>query len=690
MIKKKRNKIHTFERLAILLLVIGLSLIICLGRACNLVYKNGSEYYHKALSQATGSGTVIAARPGNIVDANGTLLASSKKVYRLILDPKVMAETEEKYPGSMDKTVSLMSEAFGIEATELAGCFRDNSKLSYVRFGGNTILSEEQVETWNTLVQNFQDEKTQWNKTHNEDKIRTRVAGVWFEEEYRREYPLDNVLSKVIGYTTEDTSQGILGLELYYNDTLHGTDGREYSYVDENGVIKSEVTAAADGLNVETSLDANVAEMLQDTIADFMENVGGKRVNILVTDPNDGRVIAMASDTDFSLNEPSRIADMFTEEELQNPASTFLLQEAFRGRMDQLESMSVEKQREALIQQVQSNYAVSGTFEPGSTGKSLTLAAGIEEKIIGTDDRFYCDGSILVDKYTIHCHQEALCGDLNPMEALGRSCNVAFVRMNERIGPDIFSKYQEIFNLGQKTGIDLPGEANTASLIYKSDGLHAIEMATNSFGQGYNVTMLQLAAAYASLVNGGYYYEPHVVTRITDSAGNVVSEHDPVLVRRTISEETSEYMKEALRYVTTKGTACLIAPKEGYTLAGKTGAAEKLPRGTGKYIVSFIGVVPVEAPKFLIYVAVDEPDVEDQSSSVPAQQLVHDCLDKLYSYFNIYPETEDDAYSYDWSKLRDSSGDSDSAGGESFIDDPDGSVNWIEDTASENESPSEE
>lgn len=687
MTKKKRNKIHTFKRLAILLLVIGLLLIICLGKGVYLVKSKGSEYYHKALSQATGSGTVIASRPGNIVDVNGTILASSKKVYRLILDPKALADTEKLYPGSMDKTVTLMSQAFGIEATELKKSFLDNSTLAYVRFNKNTILSEEQVDTWNTLVADFQTEKTQWNKTHDEDadKIKMRIAGVWFEEEYRREYPLDKVLSKVVGYTTEDTEKGILGLELFYNDVLHGTDGREYSYVDENGVIKSDVTAAVDGLNVETSLDANVAEMLQDTIAEFQESVGAKRINIMVTDPNTGEIIAMASDTDFSLNDPSDVSGMFTEEELADPASTFLLQEAFRGRMDRLEAMTPEKKKEALMQQVQMNYAVSGTFEPGSTGKSLTLAAGIEEKIISEDDRFYCDGEILVDKYTIHCHQEDLCGDLSPMEALGRSCNVGFVRMNERIGANMFAKYQEIFNLGQKTGVDLPGEAATAGLIYKAENLHGIEMATNAFGQGYNVTMTQFAAAYASLVNGGYYYEPHVVTRITDNEGNVIREIDPVLVRRTISEETSEYMKEALRYVTTKGTACLIAPKEGYTLAGKTGAAEKLPRGTGKYIVSFIGVVPVEAPKFLIYVVVDEPDVEDQSSSVPAQQLVHDCLDKLYSYFNIYPETEDDAYSYDWSKLRDSSGNSDSANGESFIDDPDGSVQWIEETASEEE-----
>ncbi|MBR6322047.1 MAG: penicillin-binding protein 2, partial [Lachnospiraceae bacterium] len=275
------------------------------------------------------------------------------------------------------------------------------------------------------------------------------------------------------------------------------------------------------------------------------------------------------------------------------------------------------------------------------------------------------------------CHMGDTCGELTPMEALGRSCNVCFVQIAQQIGPKAFSKYQEIFNIGQKTGIDLPGEADTRGLIYYEDGLGEIELATCSFGQGYNVSMVQFAAAYSSIINGGYYYQPHVVTGIVDSDGNVVKKIEPVLVRRTISEDTAEYMKEALRYVTTHGTASVIAPKEGYAMGGKTGAAEKLPRGTGKYVVSFISAAPIENPKVLLYVTIDEPDVEDQSSSTPAQQLAHDCWDGLYSYFGVYPETEDDAYLYDWSGLRDSTGQSELAGGQSFIDDPEHTIIWL-------------
>ena len=676
--KKKANKINTKKRLAILLAVISLLLIVCIVRAWSIVRKNGDEYYHKALAQATGASTVLPAKPGIITDTNGTVLASVKKVYRLILDPKVLYETEKTNRGSLEKTIEILSESFSLDAEELRKAYSENSTLAYVRFGGETILSEEEMEVYEENKAAFEAEKKAWNSENEDDPIKAKVAGVWFEEEYRREYPLHDLLSKVIGYTSEDTTEGILGLELSYDSYLRGSAGKEYSYIDEDGNVSYEVAAATDGYNLETSLDVNVAEAVRDQIERFMEETGAKRVNVLVMDPNNGEILAMESDTEFDLNDPTDITALFTEEEYENPSETFLLQEAYKGRLDTLEAMTKEEQQLALLQQVQINYAVSGTYEPGSTGKAITLSAGIESGVIDPDETNYCDGSIQVDKYTIHCHSDTICGDLTPMEALGRSCNVCFVKMGLKIGSSIFSRYQKIYNLGQKTGIDLPGETSAANLIYSEENMHEIELSTGSFGQGYNVTMIQFASAYASIVNGGYYYKPHVVRRVTDNEGNIIMENEAVLVRRTISEETSAYMREALRYVTTKGTGT-IAPTEGYIMGGKTGAAEKLPRGTGKYVVSFIGAAPIDDPVFLLYVVVEEPDVEDQSMSAPAQQLAHYCFESLYSYFKIYPDSDEDAYSYDWSQLRDFQGESDSDNGESFIDDPEGEIDWLSD-----------
>ena len=676
---KNRRK-HLSKRLAILFLVIGLLLCLCIGRAIFLVVKNGDEYSHKALQQSTSSSQAILSQPGNILDANGTALAVSKRVYRLILDPKVLYDTDKSHKGSLDATVRLVSTSFGLDETELKDSFSENENSRYVRFTGSDVLSEESVEAYKAAAEEYEKDRKAYNAKNPEEQNDARIAGIWFEEEYRRDYPLGNVLSKTVGYTTRDASEGVTGLEYYYSDILHGTNGKTISYIQEDGSVQNEVIAPEDGLTVKTSLDANVSRFVQEAIREFQEEIGGERINVLVMDPNTGEIISMDSDTEFDLNDPSNISGLFTEEELEKPEETFLLKEAFKGKMDTLEAMSKEEKQQALIQQVQMNYCVSGTFEPGSTGKTLTLAGGIEEGVIGKNETFNCTGETEVQNHLIHCHM-GICGDLVPMEALGRSCNVCFVKIGHQIGPEIFAKYQEVFNLGQKTGIDLPGEANTANLIYYEKNLGDIELATCSFGQGYNVSMVQLAAAYASIVNGGYYYEPHVVTELLDSEGNTVKKVEPTLVRRTISYDTSAYLKEALRYVTTHGTAT-TAPEEGYTLGGKTGASEKLPRGTEKYVVSFIGAAPIEDPRVLVFAAVDEPHAEDQSMSYPAQVLVHKIMERLYPYFNIYPEDDPDAYSFDWSSLQDFAGISDAAQAVSFIDDPD-AVDWLEDEGTE-------
>lgn len=681
--EKKADR-TSVKRLAIALGMVGLLLIVCFIKALFIVIGSGDEYRHKALAQATGSSVSILARPGDIVDKNGVYLASSKKVYRLILDPKVMDQTEKLYPGSLDKTVELVAEAFSIDRAALKESFTADTSRSYIRFDKERILSEDEIAAYDALVQTFQAEKKAFNaevdarKGEKSEKDYRRIAGVWFEDEYRREYPLSTILSKVVGYTTKDASEGILGLEKYYNSMLRGTDGKEYTYVDEQGNVTKELVDAIDGLTLKTSLDSNVARIIREEITAFQDGeIGGKRVNVMVLDPSCGEIVAMVSDTDFDLNDPQDLTRFFTEEELENPAETFLLQEAFLTRPKQLAAMTKEEQLTALLQQVQLNYAVSGTYEPGSTAKAMTLAAGYESGLIRESDTYFCGGSIPVANYTIHCHSTEPCGQLKPIEAFGRSCNVCFVEMAEKIGASTFSKFQELYNLGQRTNVDLPGEANTSNLIYYEPGFHEIELSTNSFGQGFNVTMVQMASVYASLINGGYYYEPHVVTRIEDAAGNTVEDVQPVLVRRTISEDTSKKVRESMQYVATKGTASGFVYLESYDFGGKTGAAEKLPRGTGKYIVSFISAAPLSNPKFLLYVVIDEPNEEDQSSSGPAQILSKAILDRLLPYYGIFSGAGEDAYGYDWSSLGDYTGLDDGMEGKEPVDDPDHSIEWL-------------
>ena len=680
------KKFSTRRRLAFVLAAVGLLLLLCIGRAVTLVLVNGSEYEHKALAQAAGSSRTILARPGNIIDANGLYLTSTRKQYRLILDPKVMNETDNLYPGSMDKTVEILAEAFSLSEAELREAFTKDPKSQYVRFSGAPVLEEDVVEGYEEMVAAFEKEKKEHNNgVSNQSgtkKITARVAGVWFEEQYARSYPFGNLLSKTIGYTTADTTEALMGLELQYGRELRGQNGRQYTYVDEKGNVTTEVTEAVNGYTLYTSLDTNVARIVREEIASFLEEGDGAgRVNVLVMNPKNGEIIALESDTEFDLNDPTNLLNLYTEEELEDPSQLFLLQEAYLNHPEKLEEMTREEQLSALLMQVQRNYPVSNAYEPGSTAKTLTIAAGIETGLINTEETWYCDGGIRVEDYVIHCHQPTLCGDLNAMEALGRSCNVCLVQIGEKIGPQAFSKYQEIFNLGQKTGIDLPGEANTAGMIYPVKSLGEIELATNTFGQGYAVTMVQFASMYASILNGGYYYQPHIVTRVADSLGNTVKEVGPTLVRRTISRETCEYIKDCLRYVCVNGTANLWLNPDGYDLGGKTGASEKLPRGTGKYVVSFIGAAPVKDPEFLLYVVIDEPNVEDQSSSVPAQMLASAIFKRLYTYYNVYREDDPDAYDYDWSEAKKPDGTDDGYGGEPNVDDPEGEIDWIDPSA---------
>lgn len=678
---KPEKKSIQARRVLLLLCVVGIVFALCIGKAVIMVIENGDAYEKKALAQAVGTEKTIVAKPGNILDKNGTYLTASREVYRLILDPRVLDETEENFKGSFDETVKLLSQAFNLPENDFREVFLADTKKSYVRFSKLDVLEADEKKVYDDLV-------TEFNERRKKENTKPKIAGVWFETEYRMEYPLNNVLSKIIGYTTPDATEGLLGLEAKYNTELRGVNGKEYKYIAEDGSVTTEIVKAQDGYTLETSLDANIAKILQEEIQKFREETGGKRVNIVAMNPQNAEVIAMASDTDYNLNDPRNLEDFFTKEELEKPEETFLLQEAFKSakQKEKLEAMTYEERLEALTQQVQINYAVSGTYEPGSTAKAMTLAMGIEENIIDPDETYYCDGLIQVGRYNIHCHMTDFCGNLKPIEALARSCNVSFVQIGQKIGNITFAKYQEIFNLGQKTGIDLPGEANTSSLLYKAEDLNTVELSTCSFGQGFNLTMIQMAAAYTSLINGGNYYRPHVVRRILDNEGNVISETQNTIVRKTVSEKTSDYIREALAYVVRKGTGT-VAYVDGYAMGGKTGAAEKLPRGTGKYVVSFVGFAPLEKPELLLYVTVDEPNTLDQSQSTPAQQLAHKCFERIFPYMKIYSETDEDAYGYDWNTLKNFSGTSDGQDA-SFIDDDTG-INWLENEGVDDITPEE-
>ena len=606
------------NKLVILFLMISLALFALALYLVFLIQGTHNDYSVEVLSRHGYTSSTIQARRGDIVDRNGTAVATSEPYYILVLDPKVILY--QKGYNYTDKTVEALVTYFGLDEATLRQTLEDNADSSYVRYGGKTLLTYEQVSA-------FEEFQTVWNKGSwksdtgeemtKEDKL-MKIKGVVFETEYQRKYPFSEVGSTVIGFTTTDGAEGLWGLESYYNDELTGTNGRSVGYLDEDYNLEKNVYPATDGNTIVSTIDMGAQTILQENIKAYMNQVGADNVGVILMNPQNGEILGMATDKEYNLNDPKDLSAYYTEEELA--------------------AMSDEEKSDAQ-NQIWRNWCISDSYEPGSTAKALTIATGLEENEISMDDTYYCDGYEMKGGWRINCHVREGHGLLTLSEALAESCNDSLMQIVDKIGAADFARYQRIFNLGQKTGIDLPGESSCEGLLYEESQLNVSELATNSFGQGYNVTMIQQAAAIASLINGGNYYQPHVVKEIRNAGGAVIGTKDPILVRQTISSETSAEMRQMMVGVVENGTGSL-ARIAGYQIGGKTGAGQKLPRSSGNYVISFISFLGEDNPELLLYVVIDVPKVDNQSSSAQAQYLAKEIWSDLLPYYNEYPSDE--------------------------------------------------
>ena len=424
----------------------------------------------------------------------------------------------------------------------------------------------------------------------------------------------------MLGFTV-DGNVGNGGIEGYYNSTLNGTDGREYGYLDSGSSVERTVKEPVNGKTVVSTIDLQVQSVVEKYIQQFNDErknnatpgEGSKNTAVMVMNPQNGEILAEASYPNFDLNNPRDLTKYYTQEEI--------------------DAMSDEETLDVL-NSLWKNFCVTDTYEPGSTIKPFTVAAALETGALTGDETFYCGGSLHIGDYDIHCINRDGHGTLTVKGAIENSCNVALMQIGEMIGAVDFSKYQHTFGFGEMTGIDLPGEAETSALLYTADNMDETSLATNAFGQNFNVTMTQMMAGFCSLINGGYYYEPHIVKQIQDENGNVIENVDPVLVKRTISEDTSTLVKDYMRGVVLEGSG-KAANIEGYEVGGKTGTAEKLPRSDGKNLVSFIAYAPQENPEIAIYVVIDEPNEYDQAQSSLAVQMASDIMKEIFPYLGI-------------------------------------------------------
>lgn len=603
--RKKTKKFNNVMRervflVSIFILFVSAFLVYQIGK---IRQENGEKYEKRTLIQQTYMSDPLVYRRGEILDRNNTKLATSIRVYDVIISPKdILKDSEYREP-----TVNALVEYFGINREELDKILKDKAESQYRKIASD--ISKDKVDAFNKM---WDKEKERCKKA----KEKCKIVGVWFEKYYKRIYPLKNLACKVVG-NANSGNVASFGLELQYTDVLNGIEGRRYGYYDEDSKIVTTVKAAENGNSIVTTLDANIQSKVEKQIKKFMKNIGARKgVHAIVMNPQNGEIYAMASDVSFDLNNAYELSQVYSKKELEN--------------------ISKEESSE-LLSEMWKNFCVSDGYEPGSPFKTLTVAAALEEGIVSDRNYFTCDGGELfrgMDK-PIKCVSTMGHGSISLEQSLMKSCNDVMMQLSRRLGRTTFAKYQDIFNMGKKTGIDLPAEIS--GLVHSEEKLNPVELATASFGQGETVNMMQIACAVSSIINGGNYYKPHLVKEIIDEDGNVVERMDPILVRKTVSEQTSSLLRKYMKATVEEGTA-EEAKIKGYSIGGKTGTAEKKGRNKRDYLVSFIGAAPMEDPKVVVYVIVDEPNVADQAHSTYAQDVAKGIMKEIFPYLGIYPD----------------------------------------------------
>lgn len=612
------------KKLVVLFILVLLAFVGLSYRLFAITRDNGEQYKKQVLSQQKYDSLTLPYKRGSILDANGSILASSEKVYNVILDAVAVSEKEEY----LEPTLEALRSQIGIDTSSVRSYIAANGETSryYV------LAKRQEYEQIQGLMELISEEES-------------LVKGVWFEEEYKRSYPGGSLACDVIGFTTND-NVGSYGLEEYYNDVLSGTPGREYGYLNDDANLERTTIPAEDGNSIVTTIDANIQSIVEKYLKKFDEEYrnnrhegnGANNTGCIIMDVNSGEVLAMASYPTFDLNDVRNLdaligmrlldAEGKKTEEYINEENLSTLGEDPNVMYQNLNALW-------------KNFCISDTYEPGSVSKPFTVAAGIESGSITGNESYYCEGELHVGDHDIACHNTYGDGYLTVTEGIERSCNVNMMYVAMATGVNTFTEFQHIFNIGLKTNIDLAGEARTASLIYTKDTMRVTDLATNSFGQGYNATMIQMMAGFCSLINGGYYYEPHMVKKIVSPSGATVQNIEPRLLKQTISETTSARIREMCNQVVAgeNGTGKTARPA-GYMIGGKTGTAETLPRGNNEYVVSFMGYAPADDPQIAIYVVVDRANNWPQDDAKYATRIVRNILTEVLPYLGIFMTEE--------------------------------------------------
>lgn len=543
---------------AVLFFLLSLMIIGLGGRLFYLMIFRSQYYSAKAEDLHFRERSIKAAR-GRILDRNGQVLADNRTVCTVSVIYNQVKDREQ--------TIQVLSRELGLEEGEVR-------KKVEKRSSREVIASNVEKETG--------------------DRIRQfNLDGVKVDEDYKRYYPYNSLASRVLGFTGGD-NQGIIGLEVKYEEYLKGIGGIIYTMTDAAGVElengREERREPVPGKDLVLSLDVNIQMYAQQLAYQTMERKNAKGVSIIVMNPQNGEILAMVNAPEFNLNDPFTLDQNLVSESARQKAA----QEAEEGR-------DLQERRNQMWR----NFCVSDTYEPGSTFKIITAAAGLEAGVVKLTDRFTCPGYRIVEDRKIRCHKTGGHGGETFLQGMMNSCNPVLIDVGQRLGAEAYCQYFDQFGLRGKTGIDLPGEAST--IMHKPENMGPVELATVSFGQSFQITPVQLITTVSSIINGGERVTPHFALEAKTADGSWTRKFSWPLKGRILSEETSETMRYILEMVVAEGSG-KNAAVEGYRIGGKTATSEKLPRSLKKYISSFIGFAPADNPQVIALITIDEPE----------------------------------------------------------------------------------
>ncbi|RGY99691.1 penicillin-binding transpeptidase domain-containing protein [Clostridium sp. AM58-1XD] len=579
------NRTHHRARTVFLCMMLCLVMAVLMGRLFFLMIFRSEYYSEKADDLHERERTIKAAR-GKIIDANGIVIATNRTVCTISVIHNQIEDPE--------RVVEALSEKLGIASEEVEKKVKKYSSREIIQTNVDKALGDE---------------------------IRDMgLAGVKVDEDYKRYYPYDSLASRVLGFTGGD-NQGIIGLEVKYEKYLKGQNGKILTLADAAGV---EIENAAEdrvepiaGRDLRISLDVNIQKYAEQAAYQVMEKKGAKRVSVIVMNPQNGEIMAMVNVPEFNLNDPFNLPE---------------------GQGDGLDA----QKKQELLNQMWRNYCINDTYEPGSTFKIVTAAAGLEAGVVHLDDRFSCPGFRVVEDRKIRCHKVGGHGAEDFLHGMMNSCNPVLIDVGQRLGVDSYYQYFTQFGLKEKTGIDLPGEAGT--IMHKKENMGPVELATVSFGQSFQITPIQLITTASSIINGGHRVTPHFGVETVSSDGKDIRRFEYPEGRRILSEETSATMRYILEQVVAEGSG-KNAKIPGYRIGGKTATSEKLPRSLKKYISSFIGFAPADNPQVIALITIDEPQGIYYGGTIAAP-VIADIYRNILPYMGIEATEEETAAAF--------------------------------------------